>query len=288
MSDTVGGTCSTYFFGQYWPPDAVRWMSSLTVDMTSPQGNQSHGAAYGRGAYQTFDTRNPATTSGFSTTPMWEEGTYRFDFLGFSEATGCQFPVASPMVTRTINSVKCEPKFKLDGNNHIKRLKPGTVHLYVPTDMADILPAATSAADAWNGVLSGIGLTFDVVTESCGDGDNCIPVSVDATLGTLCGNSGDVFTNSSGEILGGMSLTLNSNWQSYSADGMRRTLVHEIGHYLGLGNYNASACSVSDAVMQDTFNCVFTGAVYQPTIDDYLPIQKTNYGPLGSRRVCGF
>lgn len=74
---------------------------------------------------------------------------------------------------------------------------------------------------------------------------------------------------------------------NYSSDGLQRTFAHELGHFIGLANYNSAACDVSDAVMQDQFNCSSQSVMKAVTINDYLPVANSVYGTK-SRKSCGF
>jgi hypothetical protein len=81
-------------------------------------------------------------------------------------------------------------------------------------------------------------------------------------------------------------ITLNSSWAGFTAEGLRRTLMHEIGHLLGLEDY-ATPCNVSDAIMQPGFTCTDSGIMNAITINDRLPVAKSTYGG-GTRLICGF
>jgi len=90
-------------------------------------------------------------------------------------------------------------------------------------------------------------------------------------------------------LTGGLGVKLRSNWATtFSGHGLRRTLIHEITHYLGLGNYtNTPQCTSSTAAMNDSFACEFETTMDDFTINDYLPVTKTVYG-TSPRTSCGF
>ena len=78
-----------------------------------------------------------------------------------------------------------------------------------------------------------------------------------------------------------MILTLRTDWAElpYSATGLQRTFVHELGHFLGLDNYSTS-CSVWDAAMQDQFVCTQSNPAVMDdvTINDSIPVTNSTSG----------
>ena len=85
-----------------------------------------------------------------------------------------------------------------------------------------------------------------------------------------------------------MRVRLHPAWAMFTSTGLQRTFVHELQHLMGLDNYaDAPACGVSDAAMQDDFDCNGTNALTTLTINDILPAAKTSYGG-GPRTACGF
>ena len=176
----------------------------------------------------------------------------------------------------------------IDQYSHIGRISnEHSTHIYLPPALLSTQSALEFATDAWNGVLSGTGAAFDVVTTDCGSGSDCIRVTAPENLAD-CGFTPTYSTDpATGIISGSMNLQLGSNWANYSTASIRRTYLHELGHVIGLTDY-AAACSDSDAVMQANFGC---GAEESPVttlqFSDTLPVKKSVYGG-GSRKACGF
>ena len=87
-----------------------------------------------------------------------------------------------------------------------------------------------------------------------------------------------------------MILTIRTDWAKlpYSATGLQRTFVHELGHFLGLDNCSTS-CGVSDAAMQDEFVCNQTtpAVMADVTINDSIPVTNSTYGG-NTTLSCGF
>lgn len=121
-----------------------------------------------------------------------------------------------------------------------------TISVYVPPDIwdavagTDLSPApARNAVNDWNAALSGTGLQFQLVDYSCGSGGDCVVMDVD-TLTDACAQTAAA-VDSNGVITVAAELTLDTGWTGESADRLRRTIAHELGHLVGL-DHNSS-CS---------------------------------------------
>lgn len=90
-----------------------------------------------------------------------------------------------------------------------------------------------------------------------------------------------------GLITGNMELRLHTDWANFSAQGLRRTFAHELGHFVGMDNLNPAHCAVDDAVMQDQFNCESATVLNQPNLNDTLPVNNTVYGGK-TKAACGW
>jgi hypothetical protein len=177
--------------------------------------------------------------------------------------------------------VKCEPKFD-SANEH---LPPNvTTSIYLPPSMEAAAGDLGGAVTSWNAALVGTGVHLEVVRTPCSS--NCIEVQVDPSL-RFCGFAHKTVVDpATGVVTAGL-ISLRPEWVSYSPDGLQRTLVHEVGHFLGLDNYNAAACGVADAAMQDQFNCADPTVMHEPTFSDTRPVENSTYG--GKPKVsCGF
>jgi hypothetical protein len=204
---------------------------------------------------------------------------------------GGDYPAINSVV---LNALQCEPKWQTDGNGNLIHLAPPTspnkIDIYLDPDS---LSGAASALDAaiggWNPQLTGTGIELRRVNSPCGTGPGCVTVQ-SASLGG-CGFTPPVSTDSTGQIVGNIFLQIRANWSTFTPDSLQRTLAHEIGHLLGLANYDATeACDTTgnSAVMQENFTC---GPDSSPsvnvTINDYLPVKNTVYGG-NTRNTCGF
>lgn len=119
----------------------------------------------------------------------------------------------------------------------------------------------------------------------CQNGPTCIDVIT--WQGQLtCGFAWRNYSETTGLIQGNMQIRLRPDWATFSESGKRRTFAHELGHFLGLDNYSPNACGVSDAIMNDQFDCAAASNTFAPTMNDYLPVDKTVYG--GKPRVTCF
>ena len=151
--------------------------------------------------------------------------------------------------------------------------------------------AAAVALDAaianWNSSVSGAGVPFERVSVTGGTGSRCITVET-ASLGA-CGRSQWGAPDASGAHTGFLKLQILPDWNTWTAESLQRTFAHELGHFLGVGNYSApTSCVGDDAVLHPGFGY---GPTVMPlrttTLNDSLPILNTVYGGK-SKRSCGF
>lgn len=135
------------------------------------------------------------------------------------------------------------------------------------------------------------GITFERTNSACQTPYNGTCISIITFQQSSCGFAG-YFTNQvdpvTGYYTGELFIRVRPDWASYTASGQRRTLLHELQHYMGLDNYSsAGSCGTSNAVMRDDFNCAGAVSLTTLTINDYLPVLKTSYGSA-SRNACGW
>lgn len=151
------------------------------------------------------------------------------------------------------------------------------------------MSGATTALDAaiadWNSRISSTGIEFERVSSSCGGGPSCI--SVTTAQQSSCGYAYKEW-DATGLITGNASLRIRDDWATlYSAQGLQRMFVHELGHFVGMDNSNPAACGISDVVMQDQFDCTAASVMHTASINDYLPVTNTAYGGM-PKTTCGF
>lgn len=229
---------------------------------------------------------NPATldTRGLNTStpdiPQWTfyyEGERQLQIQS-NISENCSSTVTSVAQTVTYNVVKCEPFWYAD-NRH---LDAATINIFLPSNSPHS-SALDAAISDWNSYLSGTGVTLNRVTSSCTAGPQCVNVVTQALASGDCGEADPQGLSGSG-VAQDPVIRMNSN-MTFTATGRQRTLAHEIGHLLGMANYDLN-CLQADAVMQDNFNCEDT--VSQAVkMSDWLPVKKSVYGN-GPKNKCGW
>jgi len=298
---TNAGTCNNYLWGNYYstsPYGVIEIFHYQYVpnDPTPLGPIRFWSSSYPNPYPLSYDSRYPTNGgTGTRTDQIGSTmGTYEFTFQSYNDTTFCGFTEFSPVVSKFINVVKCQPKWQLDSNSNIAKLPQPSYpdHVQVFLDPATLGGASTALDDAiddWNSNVSGTGIVFERVSTSCGTGPACITVEAVSSLGS-CGYGPPAYTDSNGFLIGSLSLEIDSSWSAWSAASLRRTFAHELGHRLGLADYDGNACDATgnSSIMQPNFVCSSTAA---PTaalsVNDYLPINKTTYG-TASRVTCGF
>lgn len=285
---TVTGVCEYWFGGVHYPQgDHVRGINAIKTWYTRPGLSAEYAPLFAPCcSLQDYDTRNPPSGGNgslFKTTT--EIGTHDVSFRTSAFSTNCYIPTESAVVARSFSTLRCEPKFKTDSNNNVVHLSPTTITLALPSSLSGASTALQYAIDKWNGRLGGTGVALRA--GSCTSGPSCIPIAVDPQIDT-CGAVTGADTDTSGAITGGAQIMLHQEWATFDATVLRRTFIHEIGHYLGLDNYlDDSVCTTTTAAMNDKYDCPGPSTMDDVTIDDYLPVTKTVYG-AAPRTTCGF
>jgi hypothetical protein len=214
------------------------------------------------GSRQNKDTHNAGETNGprsFYAYSGWL-GTHTITSATNTWPTSCGFQTPVPHnQPLKVHVLTCEPKF-LDSNGNIPHLAPPTspdkIQIYVDqSSMSGINTALDAVITDLNSRVSTTGLELERVTASCGSGPRCISTVTTTSLGS-CGYASwsgtpDTIT---GEHTGGMSLELDGSWPTWNADSLKRTLIHELIHFMGLDNYT-SACGINAAMIQPDFTC---------------------------------
>jgi len=300
----VTGWCQTYSWHQQLgciPSDNYDRLaegSNLRVN-NGVNGSYTVMAANNVQSYNTCGNGN-CTAENSSGAPWWsasDRGTFLYtgnNFIG-GGTTGigpayCNMATSFYAPPLTMYAARCEPKWWVSGSNVRRVAVPGsgTVDVFLdPTTFSGAETALDAAISAWNAQLSTVGINFQRVTSSCGTGPACIKVET-ASIGNSCGVAVGDASDPDGTIPGNLKLQLNPAWTKFSASGLERTFLHELGHFLGDGDYsNASwGCWSNSAVMHDGFDCTTTASTTL-TSDDYFPPVKTTY-PGGPRATCGW
>ena len=261
----------------------------MTTTLSDSHNDSVIGYVLPEGTVQLLDTAIPLGTT--NTGANWLFGTYEEIHTITSVtnwySTPCgltptSFPQDEAIV---VNVVKCQPLFDTL-NGHIRRLDPSRViDVYLPTNMSAAWTALSNATNEWNEALAETGMVFNPVAISCGTGPDCITVTTSSSL-TSCGFAYSIADPDTGLLTGNMTLTIRADWD-YSSQGLERTFVHELGHFVGLYNYNSSACSANDAAMQELFDCTAPTVMNDPQFSDYRPVVNSTYGG-NTQTSCGF
>ena len=283
------GRCEAYWAGQLLIV-FQRWISlSAHVRHHTPtHGQVDYGIIFPDPSSTHYDdTRSRFHAVQFSTSAAQTgpEQTHTFYYNTISLSTSCNIqPTDSATVTRTATVLKCQPVFD---NGHVgPPASPNKVKVYLPTpDMDSAYSALEFATNTLNGVLP-TDVQFEIVRSSCGTGPACIQVGTAANV-TGCGSS-SFNIGLLGVASGNIVLNLATDWNTpnvWTTSGLKRTLLHELTHFLGLTD--APACMAYEPAMYKQFDCRSGLASTSLQPSDYLPILKSIYGP-GAKTTCGF
>lgn len=297
---TVSGSCDLYGLDAHqqcskWGTDVnavdhlTLWKDGAVTGWTSSWQSWPHP--------QTFDTHSSGSTGPISDSTA-TVGTHTY----FHHSVNNISPNCSPTAPAGVDSsppievtvLKCEPKWLTDPNNNLRHLSPGTVSIYLdPSSFAAAASALDAAISAWNAQMTGTGVTFIRVSSPCGTGGNCIsivPTDLSSQNTPLCGFSPQTATDGSGAFVSSMELQVDSlYWTIWNAASFQRTFEHELGHRLGLDDYDPACDSTGNsAVMQNNFHCNATATPSTTvSMNDYIPVNKTVYSGQ-TRATCGY
>jgi hypothetical protein len=204
--------------------------------------------------------------------------------------TSCFMGPLSTTTTMTVNVLKCHPQFAEDTNGNIARLAPNIIDVFLDqSTMSGATSALDDAIANLNANQAATGVTFQRVGTPCPQpySGRCVSVEIDTDPNARCGRTSGGSVDSTGYYAGALRIYVRSDWEAYAPSGLRRTFVHELQHYMGLADYtSAGSCSTSDAA-RDDFQCKQTTTLTTLTINDYLPVLRTAYGP-DARSTCGW
>lgn len=285
-----------------WPPTCqvigseLQTITKVTVGFTPPGTLTDNRYVYSQGPNgtvfrQSLDTRQAGTTTGPIPTNFQSVGVWTLSFQATINPTNCAIqPTVSEMVQRVVNVLECKPTWYIDAATGLQSHAPATtIKVFVPPQMSALLsgPARDAAGD-WNTALSGTGLQLQIVEQDCGENGDCVIVS-DTLAEPYCAKTQPGAMSSDGTTITKSAIQLPPDWDSRTAERLRRTMAHEFGHILGLGDYAPStSCSFANSVMAPPQSCTSTdGMTLAPTADDLLPTKGSTYGNR-VRKICGF
>jgi hypothetical protein len=303
----VTGHCDVYNWGHY-ASTQYRYINAIKLTLYPPVSLSSYHPLWGpwpppQTDPESHDTRNAPPGSGPFGTRLSEWGEHRFTFQTTVSATGCNFPTSSGITELFTNAVTCKPIWwRHPVSGKIFRVPPTAVHVYINPSMWEQLAGpAMDAANDWNAKLAGTGVTFEIVNYDCGGptgGGDCAIVQEGDVAGGCAETLGpDMWDGSTGVRTTPGYIVLPTNvdryWRNRSADRLKRTMSHELGHLLGLGDYDdACQTSANKAIMapvSDPTCTSTTGMVLAPNLNDSLPTKTTYRYPSNPvTRVCGF
>ena len=288
---TNTGKCDAYLFGSYNQRE-FHAVNLIWYFINYPSGGSSYDRFWGSQwpfpSPMSYDSRTPFYGSGSKTEyGLYQLGQYQLGFQTNALATGCGFPVDSAITWKPVNVVSCKPGFTQAGNGSITRLPAGTIHIYVPSTMSYLYGPVDDAAADWSTLLaeSGITLTRDL-TSPCTTGGNCINVAEASIPAGACA-AYEKYPDPTTSINAlPAAIQFPSGANTRTADRLRRSVAHELGHLLGLAD---QTCGAYDSVMATAVvECTATsGFSVVPGPNDSLPANKTSYGN-GSKISCGF
>ena len=253
---------------------------------------------------QSLDTRPPTGTAstGVSWTPTIE-GQHTITSSTGWNATPCNLTPTTFSADQSFvaNVVACKPLWMVLVNV-VLHAPPGDVYIYIPSGMWNQLHGpAEAAANDWNTILNGI-VTFHVTQTDCGSGGDCLKVQEDnafsagACAGLSPPSNWDHVTGVNQDVRF-INLPTSPSWRDWkirSDDRLKRSIAHELGHALGLNDYE-SACGIDKALMApipgswpESQKCTSTsGMALAAKPSDILPTLQSTYGN-GIRSICGF
>lgn len=290
--------CSACFNSTYY----VRNLGTSSVfDNTVLFGYVAANAGYP----QHYDTSVPVGTlgTGWTWKPL-SEGTHTFDGLIRTNATPCYLqPTQSWATPFEANVIACKPAWwehPLSGLTF--HAPPGRLNVWVPSLMRDQLEVPTrNAIAAWNTALQGVAYFewLEDPIQDCGSGGDCIKIEERLTADGCAGTESPELWDANGVVTVARRVFLpttppDRDWRQRSSDRLTRTMLHELGHTLGLGDFELP-CTLAQALMGSATSGIpesekcksMQNVTLSPMPSDVLPTLGSTYGN-GVKSTCGF
>ncbi len=291
------GKCDVYYWCTFWTTQ-VRNIVGVRIDHALPNLSSSTYVFWpikpdgtSDGTAQDVDTRLPKTTVLDDKKELFQGvGKHLLQYSATIGKTRCVIePGSTPLKDIVVAVTECKPEWLLlTGPNgpRTPQLPLNTVYIYVPNALSDLFDAVDAAAADWTSVLQALGLRFERTDAPCvAVGGACLnvvegPVKPDACAAQQFGALDD-----SGVQLAPGTITVGPTWTSASEERRRRTIGHELGHFLGL---NHNLCDESKSIMAVPTSCTSAaGMTTTPTANDIWPVRDSVYGDKG-RKTCNF
>lgn len=200
-------------------------------------------------------------------------------------STQCSIPNYSAMVEMKVNVVACTVGWWILQSPPAGRtyhLPITAIEVYIPGTMSDLYGPADQAMADWTAALTNTGVSISRVLQPCGSGGACVNV-VEGSVASGCAQSETGTSDTNGVATSPSTIKLPSAWTTRTGDRNRRTIAHELGHLLGLGD---NSCSSTNSVMGPLACDATTGFSLLPTLTDKLPTTSSTYGN-GVQKTCG-
>ena len=188
---------------------------------------------------QELDSRTGYTTSPANGYTWYASssflGSNMLHIQGNSNSTNCYLTPTQywgPQIN--VNVLKCEPKFipSAEGVSGVPRLaipqSPNKVQVFLdPTTLGPLADELDAALVSWNNALASPGaymtpvpLSFERVSQDCGNGPSCIEVTATGPPGVCGAIPNPLPTDAAGYIVGqnvNLTLNLNPTWSTFSS-----------------------------------------------------------------------
>jgi hypothetical protein len=227
---------------------------------------------------QEMDSRVANTTvpGGITWTPT-VEGETTLRFVEGMNATPCNFS-SQKIEEIPVVVLACSPKFELAPSGALMRLDPGQTFVWIDPSLApNIRSAIQTAIGDWNVVQPQVQLSEAV--QQCGLSAHCIHVKPeDPNHPVLSGTCafGDVIVAEGSGSIAFATIYFPAAASGWNANVLRRHFNHEIGHTLGLNDYQS--CASFKSLMAPTACNASSGFPLTPPLTDSLPVGRTVYG----------
>lgn len=288
------GKCDVYY-DCIFSHQEVRNIVAIRISHGTPSGASStynfypvHGDGTLDNSAQDVDTRLPQTTVlDFKRELLSGIGKHLLRHWATIGRTQCMIEPGSTPVREVVVSVtQCRPVWVLvnPGSPWVPHVPTQLIKIYVPDTMPGLYKPVDNAAADWTNWVGPVGVSFQRVTAPCGTGGDCINVVQGAVT------SGCAEREFGGGGPGGVqtapgTIRLPPGWINATEQRLRRTIGHELGHFLGLDH---NTCGQSTSIMAPAGSCTSEiGMTVTPTANDIWPVRDGVYGAQ-VRKMCNF
>ena len=294
------------------PGPEMRYTSHISMEYEPPGGWPGTMANYAVKPNGQLDQRYDVDTRQAGTTLygtirqiLITPGAHKFRWQSVIHKTACNIePGVSQLKSADVSVASCKPVWNLvagvgGGPPRVPHLPLGPIQVFVP--MAGLHAAVDLALADWNAQLPGLNATRSLTPCS---GAMCVNVVEEAMpvppppppgqqqKPTPCALSVPGAPDPNGVTQSPGKIAIPPEWVSRDASRNRRTMAHEFGHLLGLGDF-LSSCPTGQSLMAplpagpDPCTNAIAGLSLGPTPSDAAMTRYGTYG-TGRGKVCGF